>query len=102
MAHRHGFFHVNKITATERLHFLSLPSGGGRMRQGGHVNASQLSMQACDKNTILNKTTTPKGTGAYYNGRAIAFTFFFFFHLRPLCSIWSSRARDEIQAAVVT
>lgn len=72
MAHHH-VFHANKITTTEMLPFLSFSSHGGGVGQGGLVNASQLSMQACDKNTIHSKTTAPKGTGAYYNGKAVVF-----------------------------
>lgn len=56
------------------LPFLSFSSDGGGVGQGGLINASQLSMQACDKNTIHSKTTAPMDTEAYYNGKAVVFT----------------------------
>jgi len=43
------------------------------VRQGGHISASQLLMQAWDKNTVDSKTTAPQGTDAYYKGKAIVF-----------------------------
>ena len=55
------------------LPFLSFSSDGGGVGQGGLINASQLSTQACDKNTIHSKTTAPMDTGAY-NGKAVVFT----------------------------
>lgn len=73
MAHYHyHVFHANKITTTEMLLFLSFSSGGGGVGQRGHVNASQFSMQACNKNTIHSKTT-----GTYYNEKVVAFTLIF-------------------------
>lgn len=70
MAHHH-VLRANKITTTEMLPFLSFSSDGGGVGQGGLVNASQLSMQACDKNTIHSKTTVPKGTGATTMGKLL-------------------------------
>lgn len=74
MAHHHDF-HAKKNHDCRDATFLSFSSGGGGVGQGKLVNASQLPMQACDKNTVQQDNSPEVCGNILHDGKGVVFIF---------------------------